>query len=287
MLLAALVWGGESMFAWYYREDSSAVQFKNAIALSIDIFNNVYVLDAGSNEIVKLTPNLKLLRRIGGYGWKSGELDQPKDIASPNGLDVFVADYGNHRVLRFDKDLNLQTSTSSSDEVEGANKLFGYPRSIALSRFGSLFIIDSENKRIVKFSNDQTLERTFGNIHGGKGSLASPERIRISGNDRVYIQDQGQIVIFDIFGNYVKTLSKNLFQNLRTFAVDDKNLYVLDGCTIVIFDEGGNLKSKSALRVDGTGISCSSIVDFQVRNGIAYLLTRQMFTVHPIADSLK
>ncbi len=68
---------------------------------------NIYVLDAGSNQIVKFSNKLEFKKRNGKQGWAEGQYDSPTFIDGSSGLDIFVSDGKNHRVQRLDLDLNL------------------------------------------------------------------------------------------------------------------------------------------------------------------------------------
>src|SRR5258706_7627947 len=198
--------------------DSSVGLLESALACSVDPQGNVYVIDAGTSKLVKLSKNWKVLESVGGYGWTDQEFDHPGDVSAPNGLDVYVADYGNHRIQRFDRDLSLLSSFSTREDAD-ASVRFGYPQGVAQSRFGSIFITDGENRRILKVNTSGSVEQEFGDLGGGEGRLASPSRIRIGGDDRLFVQDSNRIVVFDIFGNFIESLGKGIFNHLRSFTV--------------------------------------------------------------------
>lgn len=253
------------------------------MALAVDPFHNAYVLDAGANELVKLGPALTVQARTGGPGWGPGSLDRPKDIAA-TGLDVYVADYGNHRVVRLDRDLGLQGSGTSAQERDEAPD-FGYPRSVTVTRFGDLLVADGENHRVMSFGRDGGEGKPFGDFRAGKGALGAPSRIRVTASDRVIVQDSASLVMFDIFGNFVRTLGKEMFPSLRAFAVDGKNLYVLDGCSIVILNAEGDVRSRFDVPTTGHWPPCEEIVDFQVDHDRILLLTAHSVTAETVPSA--
>lgn len=141
-------------------EESNFGEFQAAACITVSPQKWVYVLDR-ENHLVHLfrdpsTPS----RSVGGYGWTLTSFDQPSGVAA-DGLSVYVSDYGNHRVVRFDRLLNVVSSFSTRDTLE-ADLRFGYPTGVALSRQGDLFILDSDNLRVIKFSRDTRFERVFG-----------------------------------------------------------------------------------------------------------------------------
>jgi len=287
-IITALLTGGHVYAAVSGSDDSALVGgvFKNAVAFSIDTDGKIYVLDAGSSELVKLSGTGEEQARIGGYGWTADAFDQPTDVIAPNGLDVYVADYGNHRVQHFDRNLNFISSFARRDDPHAEDN-FGYPRSVAQSRFGALFIVDGENKRVLEVSSSNDIEAAFGDIGGGEGRLQSPQRVRVSGNDLVYVQDGNQIVVFDIFGNYLETLGKNLFKHLRSFTVSRDSVYALDSCALYIFGRTGESEYQGDINIGGaTTVECDA-VDVAVYNEKIFILSRHGISILQMGDQNK
>lgn len=248
--------------------------FISATSLSFDLSGNRYVIDETESIIQKFSRDCKRIGGSGGYGWSDAALDRPKDIATPNDLDVYVADYGNHRIQRFDRNLNIVSSIPSSAQ-EGEERPFGYPRSVAISRFGSLFITDGENTRIVKYVDDNTLERTFGNVGIGDARLQSPSRVRVSAHDLVYVQDLDALKVFDYFGNYVQTIGKNLSWKITAFTIDGDDLYIADSSVIYRMVNKGAIDTLVTYRSAFPG----GILDIAVCRDTLYALERNRISV--------
>jgi DNA-binding beta-propeller fold protein YncE len=200
----------------------------------------VYVVDTGDNKLKVYSPSGDSLKEIGGSGWGQLEFDQPYDVAVGAGLDFYVADYGNHRIQRFDKDLNY-ISTLYTRDSDDPSQRFGYPTSVAVSRLGDLFLLDGEDIRVVKVNTFSTIERTFGGIEAGKGQLRNPRKVRVTNEDLVCVLDQQRIVVFDNFGNYVRTIGEGALTDPRGMTIHRDTLYVVDGKAIRMFDSEGRL----------------------------------------------
>ncbi|MBI1806262.1 MAG: NHL repeat-containing protein [Ignavibacteria bacterium] len=254
--------------------------FHRAIACASDPAANIYVLDAGSSEIVKFSAQGEELGRVGSFGWAELSFDHPSDLIAPNGLDVYVADYGNHRIQRFDRNLNF-VSTLTSQTDEGVDKRFAYPRSVGSSRLGALFFVDGDNKRILKLDVANNIERSFGGIDASAGRLTSPSKVRVSEGDIVYVQDGNTLVLFDVFGNFLRTISDSAIRGLRSFTVDHHGLYLLDSNAVYTLDED-HLSEKSTKLLTKTFESDSNtIVDLSVNgNEIILLRERDFIIVH-------
>ncbi|MBI4547875.1 MAG: NHL repeat-containing protein [Ignavibacteriae bacterium] len=275
-------------FAILLSDDSlvSIGSFQQSVALSVDPSGNIYVIDGGTNEILKFSRAGKLLTTIGGYGWTQLSFDKPMDLIAPNGIDVYIADYGNHRIQRFDRNLNY-VSTFSTRDSEQEEQRFGYPRSVSLSKFGALFIVDGENQRILKVNNLTKVERTFGGLSSGKGRLRNPARVRVGENDIVYVQDGNTIVLFDIFGNYLTSLGKEYFKNIKSFVVHSNKLYVLDSCSIAVFNEKGNFEQRVDSLPNYFHEANCEIVDLGIGGENVYLLTKHNIVKITLKEIIK
>jgi hypothetical protein len=200
--------------------------------LDVDVHGNIYVLDSRQGTLSQYDRTMRRQAMTGGPGWEQGQFDQPAGIWAKNGLDVYVADYGNHRIQRFDRTLSFISALSTRD-AEDASTRFGYPTDVTVSRLGALFICDSENSRIVKVDVANRVESSFGGFGGGAGRLRHPVQVEIGPHDAVYVLDPPRVVMFDNFGNYLATIGEDLKD--PQIAADDKGVIVVDGLQLVCF----------------------------------------------------
>lgn len=258
--------------------------FQIAASAVIDPSGNIFVVDQEANELLKFSSTGALLHRIGGYGWTQNTFDHPSDVSCPNGIDVYVADYGNHRIQRFDRRLNYVSSFNlRSDDL--VTFRFGYPLSIDVDRFGSLYILEGENKQILKINNRQLIERIFGGIEAGKGRLVNPKKIRVSADDKVYVHDANGLKVFDIFGNFLKEYSKGFFTDLTTFSLSRDTVFVLDDCIIKKIASGISVQLGAMPQTDTFNI-CEA-KDFIVRRNKIFVLTEKRITIINIQNLIQ
>ncbi|HEV8539177.1 MAG TPA: NHL repeat-containing protein [Bacteroidota bacterium] len=260
-------------------DDQSPLSFKKALAIAVDSRGIVYVLDGGANEVLSLGKQEEVVVRTGGYGWSQFAFDNPRDLIAPNGLDIYVADYGNHRIQRFDRNLNLVSSLPSTGGEAGP-RIFGYPRSVAVASSGALYVTDGENNRILQIDADGSM-RSFGGIDAARGRLRYPARVRVSSNEIVFVQDSNAIVAFDRFGNFMRRIGDHLFRELKTFTTDEDTIYALDGCRLFKLSERGSIEDTVDDFCSEVGPALLSPVDLAVRQGKCYLLTEH--AVHSVA----
>jgi hypothetical protein len=192
-------------FAQKYQFDYNFGEFKNASSFYINPAGIIYVSDSNTNEIFSFDTSGNVQKEIGGFGWRESAFDEPVDIFA-DALKVFVADKNNHRIQRFDKNLNFNFQISTRD-AENEQESFGYPLSAVMSNQGDIYILDSENSRIVKFDIFGTFIQNFGSYDYGKYALSKPKQLAISNRNNIYVIDGKQIIIFDQYGNGIGKIS--------------------------------------------------------------------------------
>jgi len=248
--------------------------FSGSRGIAIAPSGLVYVVDTGNNKLKVYSPSGDSVREIGGFGWGQLEFDRPYDVAVGAGLNFYVADYGNHRIQRFDKDLNYISTLYTRDNDDPFQR-FGYPTSVAISRLGDLFLLDNENIRVVKVNAFSTIERTFGGIEAGKGRLMNPRKVRLTNQELVCVLDEQRIVIFDNFGNYVRTIGEGVLTDPKGMAIQRDTLYVVDRGVIRLFDTEGKLLVDLVPPHDRQGRSDCSFNDIAAYGHRLFVLTDQ------------
>ena len=224
-------------------DSTSGIQLKGAQGLSVDLSGAIYISDTENNRILKFNADGKLIKSIGGFGWEKEQFYTPHDICVGSVLDVFVADYNNHRIQRYDKDLNY-ISSLYSDENWDETFQFAYPKSVAVSIHGDLFILDGENVRLLKLNSYGEPEMGFGDFSEGKGRLIDPVQITMSPKDRMYVSDgqANKIFVFDYFGNYLSEIGSGFLKEPQGLFYSSMNLlFVADAGNkrVVIFRPEG------------------------------------------------
>jgi DNA-binding beta-propeller fold protein YncE len=247
-------------------------------AFDVDINGKVYVLNPSRNTLQLFDNAGHLTREIGGPGWHDGEFDRPSGVWARNGIDVFVADYGNHRIQRFDRSLTFISSFSTRDS-DNPGERFGYPTDVSLSRQGELYLCDSENGRIVKVDRFSQVERVFGDFGGGKGRLKSPSRLAVGPADAVYVIDGDRVAVYDPFGNYVHDLLQGVLHHPEALFAGSDVIIVADEGTLYFLD--ANERPTDAVPVSSLLPQAPNIRSLNFTDGILRLLTSDGIMVAP------
>ncbi len=251
--------------------------------IDVDINGSVIVVDAEKNIVQLLSKEYRQIAEIGGSGWGDDQFDHPSGVWARNGIDILVADYGNHRIQRFDRKLAFISSFSTRDRTN-PDERFGYPTDVAISRLGDLFICDSENSRIVKVVGLSKVEKAFGGFDAGKGRLKKPNQLEVGPNDNIYVQDVmpgdnqgGRVVVFDNFGNFIRTIGEGMFPRDVQIHADERGLVLLGAGKLFFFDPD----DRPELTVDLVSLNIRNAHAFAFSRGSGYFLTSEGMVVTP------
>lgn len=172
-------------------------------SLTVSQFGDIYLLESKRQEIYRLNSSGMVQNVNGGFGWEEGRFDTPLDINISTGLDLLVADFNNHRIVRFDRELNyLTTYPNMNSDFE-----LSYPRSVVLTNLGDLFILSDENAEIIRLNLSQKNIMTFGGVEYVNYALSDPILIRLNESGILNVlEESGQILQFDRFGTPVGRL---------------------------------------------------------------------------------
>lgn len=218
------------------RSQSPTLAGLKGTAVDVDINGRICLLDEEKSTITLFSKDGGKLGEVGGTGWESNQFDAPRGLWARNSIDIFVADAGNHRIQRFDRNLNY-VSTLYTRESANPDERFGYPSDVALSRQGDLYICDTENSRILKVSGLSRVERSFGGFDAGRGRLTRPRQVEIGPGDRIYVLDGKRVVVFDAFGNFSRDFDFDLEEEHTILFADTKGLLIVGGDTLYWLDE--------------------------------------------------
>ena len=154
--------------------------FEFAHAVRVDPQDNVWVVDEGTNMVIKFNPEGRPVLLLGhrpeaveglptltlnAVGQQVAEpytFNRPTDVAWDAAGDIFVSDgYGNSRVAKYDK--NGRFIASAGTRGNGPGQL-NTPHTIATDAKGNVYIGDRGNARIQVFDNDLKLKTQYDQV---------------------------------------------------------------------------------------------------------------------------
>jgi len=153
--------------------------FQMAHAVRVDPQDNIWVVDEGTDMVIKFSPDgrvaMTMGRRPGGLGLRATpppntpppapepyRFGRPTDVAWDAAGNIFVSDgYTNSRVVKYDKDGRFIKAIGTKGSGPGQ---FNTPHSIQTDAKGNVYVADRGNRRIQVLSNDLEVKAVYDNV---------------------------------------------------------------------------------------------------------------------------
>ena len=231
-----------------------------------------YALDQLNNRLIRISKNGNVAGFRGGFGWQEEQFDSPSDIWVTS-LDVFVSDKNNHRIQRYDRELNFISILDGSGVIGDGD--FEYPGGVAQSARGNLYVSDPFNGKLLKYSREGKFLFEFGGIGYAEGNTIEPRSIGITPNEKVIVADveRNELLYYDEFGNYLLSKGKGIIKAPTALSIgSDGDVFLLDVETnsIFIFKENGSAYSE--IRLSDFKSLLTTPTDIAVKNDELYIL---------------
>ena len=193
----------------------SAASFSSPVSAAVDSVGNLYVADAGSHVIRKITSAgvVTTLGTAGVVGHDDGvgaaaRFFFPSGVATDGADNVYVADAGNNIIRKISPTgmvTTLAGTVGVGGQVDGigAEARFASPTGLAIDSAGNVYVVDETGPTIRKITPDgvvTTLAGTAG-VQGhadGSGAQASftlPEGVAIDSTGNLYVADSANNTI--------------------------------------------------------------------------------------------
>ena len=182
---------GKNLNAWSY-----------AHAVRVDPQDNVWVVDKGSNMILRFTPE-------GHVDWVFGRKGEASHLIVPPDYQTVMA-----RLLdRAGVDVEVPENNNPRWPIPvHQDNSFNQPTDVAWDSNGNSYFSDGYiNSRVGKANAKGEWVASWGSLGSGPGQFDTPHGIAVSPDDEIYVADRGnrRVQVFDPDGNY-----------LREFVVD-------------------------------------------------------------------
>jgi len=173
----------------------TAARFMSLNGIALDSTGNIYVADAGTNAIRKITPS-GLVTTFAGGG-TTGQFGEPRGVAVDASGNVYVADYTAHVIYKITaagavSKLAGTAPTAGAADGSTTTALFNAPSGLALDSANNLYVGDTSNNTIRKISSTGTVA-TLAGLAGrsssvdGKGTAARFEEPFSVATDGTYV----------------------------------------------------------------------------------------------------
>jgi trimeric autotransporter adhesin len=195
---------------------ATAALINSSYGVAIDSAGNLYIADYGNSRVRKVTAAGIISTVAGngtrGYGGDGGpapaaQLNNPPGVAVDSAGNLYITDYGNHRVRKVTAAGVISTvagngtSGFSGDGGPATLAKLYYPTNIAVDSAGNLYIADYGNYRVRKVTAAGVISTVAGTGtagFSGDGGLATAAQARPFG---VAVDSKGNLYIAD-YTNY-------------------------------------------------------------------------------------
>ena len=220
---------------------------------------NLYVVSAGSHEIIVIDPAGNVVRRWGEEGSGDGQflfhrtpadpVDAIGSVAVSQDGSVYVADMVNDRVQQFTSEGAFVRAFGGYGADDGQ---FLEPFDVAVGPDGSVYVVDDLRDDIQRFSADGSYLETVGRHGAADGEMDNTSGIDVDRAGRVLNADSGndRIQAWDGDGTFLwsrgGSADPGFFSGLVDIAADtDGSVYVGDDEGIKAFGDGASPPSVS------------------------------------------
>ncbi|SCW80545.1 DNA-binding beta-propeller fold protein YncE [Paenibacillus tianmuensis] len=177
---------------------SSLGTFKNPRGVAVDGSGNIYVGDTGNARVQKLDVRSNSWSEwiyIGGViGGGLGEFKYPNGVAVDSKGNAYVADFGNHRIQKFDAATRVWIEWRKSNGQFGSGLgEFDGPTDVAVDSSGNVYVSDFYNHRVQKLTVATGVwsewKKSGGGAGSGPGEFNYPSGVAVDGDGNVYVAD--------------------------------------------------------------------------------------------------
>jgi DNA-binding beta-propeller fold protein YncE len=170
-----------------------------------------FVSNIGTNTVLLYqitSAGIVYLRSFGtGTGNGAGQFNGPEQVAVV-GNDVYVADFSNNRIQRFNKSTGAYVSQFGSTG-SGPGQLSNPSGLVYNPANGFLYVSEVSNDRISVFSTVGTYQFQFAALGSGNGQLNNPYVLGIDSNANIYAADtnNNRVAKFDPTGAWLRNMA--------------------------------------------------------------------------------
>lgn len=220
-------------FMFSFKGDEKQGLLARPLAVTIDDYGKIYVVDTGNKQIQVFDAKGKFLYKFGREKRVEASLNIPCYIAVSPSQRIYVSDRGINGILVYDKNGRFLRKFKPNNQ----ERYEWSPLGMEFNDKGDLYVCDADSQRIRVFDISGKLKKEIG-IAGQEG-LKFPNDIALT-KDKIYVSDSNnaRVVVFKMNGQFLKALSmpKGVVMGLPRgiVRIDNGKILVADAISQVI-----------------------------------------------------
>ena len=197
--------------------------------------NDVILVAQGVDSRIEIyEPNGALVSMVGSNGSGNGEFIRSRDAATDSAGNIYVVDYGNHRVVKFAADGTWLMNWGSLGSAIGQ---FRRPYGIAVDDQDNVYVADNGNERIHKFDTAGNFVANYAGPGNGPGEFHRLRRVAVGAGSAPQVYGAGlwsfKIERFAQDGTHERTFGAvppppGLLNEPYGIAVTDSSTFIMD-----------------------------------------------------------
>ncbi len=266
-----------------FTDDKTPALFIKPAQLTVDKNNHYFFPCFLSGYIVEMDQNFHVVKNHFPIGYK---LEKPFGVAVDNDENIYVSDFQNDVVIKFDKLGIIKSKIGYKGIGQGA--LLG-PEFLLIDDENNLYISDTGNSRINKYRNNGDFLFSIGIEKNSEGEIKKPAGLYYK-NNQLYVCDKeaNKILVYDKSGNFLYSFGENILNKPYQLTIDQYNRHLIICETDVwiyekqndlwyIFDAVGN-RLKKGLSIINDRENNILITDFNTSRLIVLTGERDRYT---------
>lgn len=171
-------------------------QFRDGKSITSDIFNQIYIIDAAEDRVIKYNHKLQFLSQFGSFNVdtslsfekdfgsiEEGQFDGVYDLLAGPRLTVFLSDSHNDRIVEVDSSGNFVREFQPRDGFDEPTRLHGNSQN-------EILVLDSQNDRILVFNSFGSQIFTVGGYGTGHHKFIKLTDFLVDSEDNIICLDQ-------------------------------------------------------------------------------------------------
>jgi len=176
---------------WFNHESETILSNISCWGLALDRNGSLYISIQEEHQILRY-PNRQIIAGGHGEGNDDNQLSSPYQIFVDHNQTVYIADYFNHRIVKWCEDSENGVLVAGGHGYGDSLEQMKLPHSIVVDQMGTMYIVDFGNDRILRWFTNSTVGSIIianQNIENKSNRLSDPYDIAFDREGNLYLAD--------------------------------------------------------------------------------------------------